>query len=174
MGYLENDYPTQKGALLSVLRTENELYLSEIILSHILDDLTSYELAGVICSILTEDVRSNVSISQIPISQKLRITLNKVKNLKRTLSKVQETNKIETPLFLNSFFSPLIIMWMENPVWEEIVNVVDVQEGDIVRTFKRTVDVLKQISLLPNINENLINSAKEAINLILKDPIDMN
>ena len=63
---------------------------------------------------------------------------------------------------------------MENPVWEEIVNVVDVQEGDIVRTFKRTVDVLKQISLLPNINENLINSAKEAINLILKDPIDMN
>lgn len=174
LGYLENDYPTQKGALLGVLRTENELYLSEIILSHILDDLTSYELAGVICSILTEDVRSNVSISQIPISQKLRITLNKVKNLKRTLSKIQENNKIETPLFLNSFFSPLIIMWMENPIWEEIVNVVDVQEGDIVRTFKRTVDVLKQISLLPNINENLIISAKEAINLILKDPIDMN
>ena len=63
---------------------------------------------------------------------------------------------------------------MENPVWEEIVNIVDVQEGDIVRTFKRTVDVLKQIALLPNINENIINSAKEAINLILKDPIDLN
>ena len=63
---------------------------------------------------------------------------------------------------------------MENPVWEEIINLVDVQEGDIVRIFKRTVDILKQITLLPNINENIINSAKEAISLILKDPIDLN
>jgi len=46
--------------------------------------------------------------------------------------------------------------------------------SDIVRTFKRTVDVLKQIALLPNINENLTNNAKEAISLILKDPIDSN
>ena len=172
--YIENDYPTQKGILLSVLRTENELFLSEIILSHILDDLNAYELAAVICAILTEDIRSATCLSKIPISHKLRVTLNKIKNIKRAISKIQDDNKIVTPLLLNSFYSPLIIMWMENPVWEEIVNIVDVQEGDIVRTFKRTVDVLKQIALLPNINENIIHSAKEAINLILKDPIDLN
>ncbi len=172
--YLENDYPTQKGILLSVLRTENELYLSEIILSHILDDLNAYDLAAIICSILTEDIRSSTCLSQMPISHKLRVTLNKIKNIKRVISKIQDDNKIVVPILLNSFYSPLIIRWMENPVWEEIINLVDVQEGDIVRIFKRTVDILKQITLLPNINENIINSAKEAISLILKDPIDLN
>ena len=173
LNYLNDDYPTSRGVILGVLRTENELYLSEIILSHILDDLTSYELAAVICSILTEDIRSSLILSQMPISKKIRVTLNKIKNIKRSLSKIQNDYKIDTPLLLNSFYAPLIIMWMEKPVWEDIVNVIDVQEGDIVRIFKRTVDVLKQITLLPNISENLINSAKEAIDLILKDPIDL-
>ena len=46
-------------------------------------------------------------------------------------------------------------------------------EGDIVRIFKRTVDVLRQLTILPNLSEELKANAKTAITAILKEPVDV-
>src|SRR5574344_423470 len=56
-GYLLNDYPTDKGKTTSQIRSENELYLAEIIFSGLLDNLSPSQLAGVICALTTEDLR---------------------------------------------------------------------------------------------------------------------
>ena len=49
----------------------------------------------------------------------------------------------------------------------------DSSEGDIVRIFKRTVDVLRQLTILPNLSEELKANAKTAITAILKEPVDV-
>ena len=75
-------------------------------------------------------------------------------------------------MYINSYYSPLIEQWIQDTPWEDIAKQVDSSEGDIVRIFKRTVDVLRQLTILPNISENLKQAAKDAINGILKEPVD--
>ena len=73
----------------------------------------------------------------------------------------------------NSYYSPLIEQWILETPWEDIAKQVDSSEGDIVRVFKRTVDVLRQLTILPNLSEELKQNAKAAITAILKEPVDV-
>ena len=171
-GYLKEDYPTEKGVMTSQIRAENELFLAEIILSHVLENLTPAELASVVCAITTEDLRAEI-YPQIPISQPTRKTLNLIKNIKRNIDRVQKDNEIETPMYINSYYSSMIEMWINGAEWESILDQVEMGEGDIVRIFKRTVDVLRQLCVISNIPESLVFTAREAIDGILREPIDI-
>lgn len=171
-GYLKDDYPTEKGVMASQIRAENELFISEIILSHVLENLTPGELASVVCAITTEDLRADI-YPQIPISQAVRKTLNQMKNIKRNLDKSQKDNGIETPMYINSYYSALIEMWVNGAEWDTIIGQVEMGEGDVVRIFKRTVDLLRQFCVISNSPEALVFTAREAIKGILREPIDV-
>lgn len=172
MGYLENKYPNEKGIIVAMLRSENELYLAEVILSGLLDELTPAELAAVVCALTTEDMRAEI-FCQAPLSMNVKKTLNKIKDIRRRVAIAQRDFDIETPMYINSFYSPLIESWVSGVEWEEIVSQVEMGEGDVVRTFKRTVDVLRQITILPDISPDLVQKARDAITAIMREPIDV-
>lgn len=169
-GYLENDYPTERGKTTSQIRSENELFLSEVIFSGLLENLTPSQLAGVICALTTEDLR--IEIPYIPFSEPVRKTLNKIRNIKRKIEKAQNNHNVETPLYINPYFSSLIELWVEDAQWDTITGSIEMGEGDIVRAFKRVVDVLRQITVIDNVPEALVFTAREAIDKILRAPVD--
>ena len=171
-GYIENDYPTEKGVMISQLRSENELFLARIIFSGVLEDLTPAELASVICAITTEDMRADL-YSYLPFSTKVRKTLNRIKDIKRDLDKKQKNYDVEDPMYINGYYSPLIEMWVNGAEWDDIIDQIDMGEGDIVRSFKRVVDVLRQFCTISNIPESLVFTAREAIDMIQRSPIDI-
>ena len=170
-GYLENDYPTEKGKTTSQIRSENELFLAEIIFSGVLENLTPAELAGVICALTTEDMHTE--IPYIPFSEPVRKTLNHIRNIKKKLYKVQTKYNIDSPLYINPYFSSLIELWVQGAEWETVSESVEMGEGDIVRAFKRVVDVLRQLTVIDNVPEALVFTAKEAIDKIQRPPVDM-
>ena len=171
-GYLQDDFPTDKGKTASQIRSENELFLAEIIFSGVLDNLTPAELASVICAITTEDMRADM-YSQLPLSQKVRKTLNKIKDIRRKLERVQNENNVDDCMYINSFYCALIEMWANGTEWDEIINQVEMGEGDVVRCFKRVVDVLRQLTTIENVPETLVFTAREAIENVLREPIDI-
>ena len=171
-GYLQDDFPTDKGKTASQIRSENELFLAEIIFSGVLDNLTPAELASVICAITTEDMRADM-YSQLPLSQKVRKTLNKIKDIRRKLERVQNENNVDDCMYINSFYCALIEMWANGAEWDEIINQIEMGEGDIVRCFKRVVDVLRQLTTIENVPETLVFTAREAIENVLREPIDI-
>ena len=170
-GYIENDYPTSKGKTTSQIRSENELYLAEIIFSGVLENLTPSQLASVICAITTEEIR--MEIPYIPFSEPVRKTLNQIRNIKRKLEKVQSKYDIDAPIYINPYFSSIIELWVEGAEWETVSEQIDIGEGDIVRAFKRVVDVLRQLTTIDNIPESLVFTAREAIEKILRAPVDV-
>ena len=172
IGYIENGVPTDAGITCSMVRAENELFLSEIILKGILDELQPYELASVICALVTEDLRSDVYPNQ-PISKNTRKALNRIKEIRKKIAILQRDYDINTEMYINSYYSPLMEQWILETPWEDIAKQVDSSEGDIVRIFKRTVDVLRQLTILPNLSEELKANAKTAITAILKEPVDV-
>ena len=171
-GYLKEDYPTERGVTISQIRSENELFLAQIIFSGVLEGLTPAELASVICAITTEDMRADL-YSRLPLSPNVRKRLNKIKDIKRDLDKKQKKYDVEDPMYINAFYSPLIEMWATGSEWDDIIDQVDMGEGDIVRCFKRVIDVLRQFCTISNIPEDLVFTAREAIDLIQKSPIDI-
>lgn len=172
LGYLENDFPTEKGMLCSTIRAENELYIAEMLLSGILDDLTPAQLSAVVCSVITEDLRGDVFPSQ-PLSHPTRKALNQLKNVRKKIAVVQRDYDIDTEMYINSYYSPLIEMWFEGLSWEELTGMTQSSEGDVVRVFKRTIDILRQIANAQYINPQLNETAKDAIKAILREPIDV-
>ena len=170
-GYLVNDYPTDKGKTTSQIRSENELFLAEIIFSGILENLTPSQLAGVICALTTEDLR--IEIPYIPFSEPVRKTLNQIRNIKRKLEKTQNKYDIEAPLYINPYFSSLIELWVEGAEWETVSEQIEIGEGDIVRAFKRVVDVLRQLTTIDNVPESLVFTAREVIEKIQRPPVDV-
>ena len=171
-GFLKDDYPNEQGVIISQLRSENELFLALIIFSGALEGLTPAELASVVCAITTEDMRADL-FSQLPLSPNVRKRLNKIKDIKRALDKKQKTYDVEDPMYINGFYSPLIEMWTNGAEWDSIIDEVEMGEGDIVRTFKRVIDVLRQFCTISNIPEALAFTAREAIDLINRSPIDI-
>ena len=171
-GYIKDDYPTEKGITISQIRSENELFLAQVIFSGVLDGLTPAELASVICAITTEDMRADL-YSQLPLSPNVRKRLNKIKDIRRDLDKKQKNHDVEDPMYVNGFYSPLIEMWATGSEWDDIIDQVDMGEGDIVRCFKRVIDVLRQFCTISNILVDLVFTAREAIELIQKSPIDI-
>ena len=171
-GYLKDDYPTEKGVTISQIRSENELFVAQIIFSGVLEGLTPAELASVVCAITTEDMRADL-YSQLPLSPNVRKKLNKIKDIKRDLDKKQKHYDVDDPMYINGFYSPLIEMWANGAEWDSIIDEVDMGEGDIVRCFKRVIDVLRQFCTISNVPEDLVFTAREAIDLIQKSPIDI-
>ncbi len=171
-GYLENRYPNEKGLTIGAIRAENELFLAEIIFSGILDTLKVDELASVICAITTEDLRADV-YPEIPISKGTRKALNKIKDIRRRLTVLQRDFDIDTEMYINSYYSPLIEYWVNGGEWEELVEQVPSGEGDVVRCFKRTIDVLRQLTVIPNVSDELVQNARAAIDAINRSPVDI-
>ena len=170
-GYLIDDYPTDNGVMTAQIRSENELFIAEIINSHLLENLTPSQLAGVICAITTEDLR--IDIPYIPFSEPVRKTLNKIRDIRRKLEKIQNAYQVEAPCYINPYFSSLIELWVEGSDWEYISEQVEIGEGDIVRSFKRVVDVLRQFTTISNVPEALVFTAREAIDKIQREPVNI-
>ena len=81
--------------------------------------------------------------------------------------------QIEAPLYINPYFSSLIELWVEGAEWETVSEQIEIGEGDIVRAFKRVVDVLRQLTTIDNVPESLVFTAREAIEKIQRPPVDV-
>jgi superfamily II RNA helicase len=55
--------------------------------------------------------------------------------------------------------------------WQQLLENTSLDEGDLVRLFRRTIDVLWQIPQIPHIPSSLIVKAREAIALLKRFPI---
>ena len=83
---------------------------------------------------------------------------------------------------LHSHFSGQIEKWVGDNLnpdndsiksWNELFSDTEFSEGDVVRAFKRTIDLLRQFSLIDNIDEGLAQCSKEAIKAINNEPVNI-
>lgn len=170
LNYLNEGYPTEKGLMASGIRSENEVFFAELINSGILTGLSHGELAAVLCAATTEEPRGN-SYIKYQVSPQTRMAVHECRDILKKLWKKQAQYEVEMPILLNPHFSALIEMWADGWNWDDLVKNVDLAEGDIVRTFKRTIDLLRQLTIVPNVPAELVETARTAMLCIDRDPI---
>ena len=169
-GCLEDVNITDIGESIGSLRTENELWVGLVLLSGYLDDLEPPDLASVIQSISVE-VRRSDSWCNFKPSSKVLDVFNELESLKKLLSSQQNNYFIDLPIFLEKDLTGIVSQWARGQKWKEIIFNTSLDEGDVVRIIRRTMDVLSQIQYCESLSSKLKNNAKLTLKAINRFPV---
>lgn len=92
-------------------------------------------------------------------------------DLRRKLIKSQNAKAIAIPLWLEVDFMGLVEQWALGMDWENLCQQTSLDEGDLVRLFRRTVDLLWQIPQVPHLSPRLKRNARLAVTQMKRFPL---
>ena len=169
-GCLDELYPTEIGRTVAALRGDNELWLGLALMSGHLDDLTPPDLAAVFEAISTEVNRPDLW-SGFPPPPAAEEALHDLTGLRRELLRAQERAGVVVPAWWEPELMGLVDAWARGTSWSDLIANTSLDEGDVVRIMRRTVDLLAQVPYCEAISEQLRSHARQALKAINRFPV---
>nr|WP_276613033.1 RNA helicase [Cylindrospermopsis raciborskii] len=168
---LDNLAPTHLGQMASTIRGENELWLGLAIDSGELDNLDPHHLAAAVAALVTETPRPDSRVS-FNLSNEVGSALSKLRNIRRKLFQVQHRYHVALPIWLEFELIAIVEQWALGTKWLQLCAMTTLDEGDVVRLLRRTLDLLSQIPHAPFVSESLRKNAGRAMQLIDRFPVN--
>jgi superfamily II RNA helicase len=171
---LDNLVPTKLGEIAAAIRGENELWLGLVLSSGQLDNIDPQHLAAVIAALVTETPRPD-SFVHFDLSEEVDQAWSSLQKIRRSVLKVQHRHGVALPVGLETKFLNLIAIvehWGLGVEWVELCGKTSLDEGDVVRILRRTLDLLSQIPHVPHLSEALRRNAHRAMQLIDRFPVN--
>lgn len=167
-GYLNGATPTALGRMAASIRGTNELFLTEVAISGILERLAPPEFAAVVTALVTEEGRVN-EMNRSRVSPQVDLALERVHALARKLLRVERDFDVEIPVEFSPTFSGLTEMWAQGASWDAMRMATSYDEGDVVRAIRRTVDMCRQFMRAPGMKDEVVNIARETERALARD-----
>ena len=161
---------TEVGQTVGAIRSENELWIGLVLVSGYLDDLDPPELAAIIQAICVEVRRPNLWCNFKP-SLKVIDVFNELDGLRKLVSFQQNKFHIEIPIYLETELTGIISEWARGKKWKDLVFNTSLDEGDVVRIIRRSIDVLSQVQYCIGVSNKLKSKAKLALKAINRFPV---
>ncbi|KAH0459665.1 hypothetical protein IEQ34_012479 [Dendrobium chrysotoxum] len=162
------------GETASAIRGENELWLAMVLRNKILLDLKPAQLAAVLGSLVSEGIKIRPWKSNCYVFEPSSIVVDVVEILEEqrtSLLQIQDKHGVKISCGLDCQFSGMVEAWASGLTWREIMMDCAMDEGDLARLFRRTIDLLAQIPKLPDIDPVVQNNALAAANVMDRAPI---
>ena len=167
--------PSEVGRTVAALRGDNELWLGLALMSGHLDELEPADLAAVLEAISTEVNRPDLW-SGYPPPPAADEAMHDLRGIRRELQRQQEAGKVVMPVWFEGELMGLVHAWAKGVSWSDLIANTSLDEGDVVRIMRRTVDLLAQIPYCEAISEQLRSNARAALKAInrfpVREPID--
>ncbi|ARV61538.1 DEAD/DEAH box helicase [Nostocales cyanobacterium HT-58-2] len=168
---LDNLVPTRLGQIAAAIRGENELWLGLSLASGELDNLDPQHLAAAIAALVTETQRPD-SMVRFDLSNEVTEALSRLRGSRRKMFQLQRRYNVALPIWLEFELIALVEQWALGIEWAELCENTSLDEGDVVRILRRTLDLLSQIPHVPHLSESLQRNAYRAMQLIDRFPIN--
>ncbi|MFO7628633.1 MAG: DEAD/DEAH box helicase [Prochlorococcaceae cyanobacterium] len=162
--------PTEVGRTVAALRGDNELWLGLALMSGHLDGLDPAELAAVLEAISTEVSRPDLWCSYSP-PPAVEEALHDLRGLRRELQRQQELAKVVVPVWWELELTGLVHAWARGAAWADLIANTSIDEGDVVRVMRRTVDLLAQVPYCEAVSQQLRDNARRALKAINRFPV---
>ncbi|XP_031480170.1 DExH-box ATP-dependent RNA helicase DExH15 chloroplastic [Nymphaea colorata] len=162
------------GETASAIRGENELWLAMVLRNKILVSLKPLQLAAVCGSLVSDGLKVRPWKDNSYIYEASPVVTNVIKCLdvqRSSLLKLQAKYGVEIPCELDGQFSGMVEAWASGLTWREIMMDCAMDEGDLARLLRRTIDLLAQIPKLPDIDHSLQTNASTAAHVMDRPPI---
>ncbi|XVF02347.1 hypothetical protein REPUB_Repub04eG0167700 [Reevesia pubescens] len=162
------------GETAAAIRGENELWLAMVLRNKILLELKPAQLAAVCASLVSEGIKvrawKNINYIYEPSSTVLNV-ISLLDEQRNSYLQLQEKHGVEIPCCLDSQFSGMVEAWASGLSWRELMMDCAMDEGDLARLLRRTIDLLAQIPKLPDIDPLLQKNAATASDVMDRPPI---
>ena len=137
-----------------------------------LEPLDPHHLAATCAALVTEVSRPD-TWTHYSLSPEVEQVLDTVqKSIRRKLFQVQYRHDTVIPIWLERELVSLVEQWALGVQWIELIENTSLDEGDVVRMLRRTLDLLSQIPHVPHISESLRMNAYRAMQLIDRFPVN--
>ncbi|MBD2202867.1 RNA helicase [Calothrix sp. FACHB-1219] len=170
-GCLDNLVPTALGQVAAAIRGENELWLGLVLASGEFNQLDPHHLAAAVAALVTETPRPDSKV-RFDLSNQVVDALAKLRGIRRQMFQMQRRYNVALPIWLEFELIALVEQWALGIEWTELCENTTLDEGDVVRILRRTLDLLSQIPHVPNLPESLLRNAYRAIQLIDRFPVN--
>ncbi|HLO49699.1 MAG TPA: RNA helicase [Kamptonema sp.] len=171
-GCLDGLTPTVLGKACAAIRGDNELWLGLALMSGEFNELDPHHLAAACAALVTEVSRPD-SWTRYNLSPEVLEALDNLqRGLRRRLFQVQYRHDVAIPIWLEREIVTLVEQWALGVEWLDIVANTSLDEGDVVRILRRTLDFLSQVPHVPYISESLRINAYRAMQLIDRFPVN--
>ncbi|KAJ8760898.1 hypothetical protein K2173_021936 [Erythroxylum novogranatense] len=162
------------GETAAAIRGENELWLAMVLRSKTLRHLKPAQLAAVCASLVSEGIKlrssDNSSYIYEPSTPVINV-INILNDQRCSLLQLQEKHEVDIPCCLDSQFAGMVEAWASGLNWKEMMMDCGMDDGDLARLIRRTMDLLAQIPKLPDIDPDLQSCAKTAADIMDRPPI---
>lgn len=189
---LQNHQPTALGETAAAIRGDNELWLGLALASGELDALTPPQFAAACAALVTENSRPD-SWTAYSVSPTVESALEGLRGVRRELFQQQRRHQVVVPVWLEYDLVGIVEHWVEvgyasqsstqglsqaegnaaeHSDWSELCGNTSLDEGDVVRILRRTLDFLAQVPHVPHISPKLYQTARDAIALMDRFPVN--
>jgi len=162
--------PTKLGETAAALRGENELWLGLALSSGAIASLDAPQFAAACAALVMETPRPD-SWTNYKLSGDVDEALAKVRGIRRRLFQVQHRYDIALPVWLERDLVAIVEEWANGAEWSVLFENTSLDEGDIVRLLRRTLDVLSQIPHVPHLSEEMVTQSRDAARSIDRFPV---
>jgi len=162
--------PTEIGRTVAAIRGDNELWIGLALMSGHLDELEPADLAAVLEAISTEVNRPDLW-SGYPPPPAADEALHDLRGIRRELLRQQEQAEVVVPVWYEAELMGLVQAWAKGVSWNDLISNSSLDEGDVVRIMRRTVDLLAQIPYCEAVSEQLRTNARQALKAINRFPV---
>lgn len=170
-GCLDGLEPTRLGQAAAAIRGDNELWLGLALMSGELDELDPHHLAAACAALVTETPRPD-AYTRYEMAPEVEEALGRLRNLRRQLFQVQRRHNVALPVWLEDELIGLVQQWALEIEWVRLGENTNLDEGDVVRMLRRTLDFLSQVPHVPHLAPSLKQNATRALQLMDRFPVN--
>jgi len=172
-GYVDEDGKlTRDGMWACKLRLDQPLLISEGIRKNVFPQNKPELLAALIAPFVTDrDKQGDVQLASFiwKYPDQAKPFFQMLKNLQRLRERLQAEG-FETPPL--PFWTVVTVYhWAQGLSWEQLREISGMDEGDLAMIILRTADHLRQIEALSQTHPQLAATAREALRLLLREPV---
>lgn len=168
LGHIQKSQLTEKGLFASKVYGY-ELVLSELFESGLLEKLSTRQLAVLSVGIVYE---ARKRTSKPPMSQETRELEQLTRKIVRRINKLEKTVGLRDMTKRCHFhLSPAIEDWIKGKDFHDILKHTNADEGEVVRYFRMTIQLLREISDGP-VSDQFKDKAHKLMHLMNRGVID--
>jgi superfamily II RNA helicase len=170
-GCLDDLVPAPLGQIAAAIRGENELWLGLALAKGEFDNLDPHHLAAATAALVTETPRPD-SWVRYALAAEVEEALASLRSTRRQLFQLQRRYNVAFPIWLEYDLVALVEQWALGVEWSELCANTSLDEGDVVRLLRRTLDLLSQIPHVPHLPQALQRNAYRAMQLLDRFPVN--
>ena len=165
---LKDGLLTREGLFVAGLRHDNELLVARVVFSGLLHGLKTHEVVAILSCLVEEPREGKVYFARELLKRQphLRQRVRQMEELAREVTEVQRIHRVFLPVSMHTTFLAATYEWAAGE--EDWVHLIQGHygghEGDLIRAFRRLIDLCRQLLDAPELpaelRENLTRGVK--------------